>query len=749
MNDWMLATLLSLCWVGDVTAQIPDRQAPDPSTESNERVLTAAELVDLVRPSLATIRVEDRAGNERGMGTGFVVSSDGLLATNLHVIGEGRSFVVQMADGTNPKVLAVEASDHKLDLALIRIAVDPDNPLRPLALSDQEVRQGTPVIAMGNPWGLEKSVVSGVTSAIRRIGGRNLIQMAMPIEFGNSGSPVVDHHGKVVGIVNMKSATEQNIGFAIQSESLQLLIDKPNPVPIDGWSTIGAMNPERWTPLFGGRWREHGGRISVSGIGSGFGGRSICLAVRDVPAPTFEIAVTVKLDDEAGAAGLVFHSDGNQRHYAFYPTNGKLRLTSFEGPTVFSWRILADKPSQHYRPGDWNELRVRVEKNKLLCFVNGQLEIESSDTTFTKGQVGLAKFRQTEAEFRRFRVGEQLSKQLSADAFQQAAKAIDELPPFEELVDEQLKRLSNSAEANIAFLALRARQRKDQAESLKNEVQQLEKLLRDIDLQVVAKEFGEAVAAEEVDLLDGALLIARFAEPDLESQIYVSKVAQMAERIRDSLPADATEADRFAALNTFLFSTWGYHGSRFEYYDRANSFINRVIDDREGLPITLSVLYIEVGRRLGLKIEGVGLPGHFVVRYVPTEGEPQLVDVFDGGTLLTQEEAEMLILARGGPPLTREHMLAADGKEILARMLRNAYAIAHSEEDKEAQLKFLEGLLVLDPDSIQFRGLRAVVRRETGRRAAAIADLDRILESDVPQETLDEIRRIREFFQRR
>ena len=92
-----------------------------------------------------------------------------------------------------------------------------------------------------------------------------------------------------------------------------------------------------------------------------------------MPDRPYEVSVTVRLEDEAGAAGLVFASDGDQKHYGFYPSAGQLRLTRFDGPDVYSWTVLKQVPSPHYRLGDWNTLRVRCEKEKIFCFVNDQL----------------------------------------------------------------------------------------------------------------------------------------------------------------------------------------------------------------------------------------------------------------------------------------------------------------------------------------------------------------------------------------
>src|SRR5262249_37001522 len=151
------------------------------------------------------------------------------------------------------------------------------------------------------------------------------------IEPGNSGGPCLDRRGRVLGVVTMKSAVTENLGFAVEVNSLKPLLEKPNSVPIARWLTIGAIDPKEWTTLFGARWRQRAGRIEVSGAGDGFGGRSLLLWNGDVPEKPFEIGVMVKLNDEAGAAGLVFHADGGNKHYGFYPSAGKLRLSRFDG----------------------------------------------------------------------------------------------------------------------------------------------------------------------------------------------------------------------------------------------------------------------------------------------------------------------------------------------------------------------------------------------------------------------------------
>ncbi|MCG8650004.1 MAG: serine protease, partial [Pirellulales bacterium] len=156
---------------------------------AQENVTPLQKLIEQTRPSIATIRLTGRDGNELGIGTGFVIDSAGLVATNLHVIGEGRSFTVEMSSGRKLPVISVEASDRTRDLALIRVDVE-NTPLPALELAaDVATEQGTRVLAFGNPLGLRDSVVEGIVSAIREVEGRPMIQLAMPIEPGNSGGP--------------------------------------------------------------------------------------------------------------------------------------------------------------------------------------------------------------------------------------------------------------------------------------------------------------------------------------------------------------------------------------------------------------------------------------------------------------------------------------------------------------------------------------------------------------------------------
>ncbi len=734
------------CILGLVLALTSLLQAeqPEKSGDAKQPAPLAApsveKIVESSRPAVVVISQMGRDGKQQGIGTGFIISPDGQIATNMHVIGEARPIGVQFADGSQHKVTAVHASDRNLDLAIIKID---GHDLPHLQLGDSDkLKQGQPVVALGNPAGLKYSVVSGVVSAVREMDGRNMIQLAIPLEGGNSGGPLLDMDGRVNGILTMKSLITPNLGFAVTINHLKSLIDKPNPIPMSRWLTIGALDGKQWKPLFGADWQQRAGRILVSGRGDGFGGRSLCLYQGQLPELPYELAASVKLDDEAGAAGLVFHADGGQRHYGFYPSNGRLRLSRFDGSTVFNWKVLEEVESEYYRPGEWNLLKVRVEKDKIRCFVNDHPVIDSTDHALSGGSIGLAKFRETQAEFKRFRIAEKIESDVPPrEVVERTNHLIEELPAGNDLLPRELEPLTE--DAAVTSLALQQR-----ADQLEHRAAELRQLANDVHVQDVVRQLAETLKAKEgeIDLARAALLIATLDDAEVDVDGYLEEIDRMAADVRTGLPEDADEKARLAALDDYLFKQNGFHGSRTDYYHRANSYLNRVIDDREGLPITLSVLYMEIGRRIGLKIEGVGLPGHFVVCFVPADGDPQLIDVFEGGTAMSRDDAAKKVAEIRGQRLEDEHLQAATKKSMVVRMLHNLLGLAQSADDSERVLRYLDAIVAVEPDALQERAMRALVRRRTGRNRAALADLDWFIEQEPAGIDLDQVRRMRAQF---
>ncbi|NND97848.1 MAG: trypsin-like serine protease [Pirellulaceae bacterium] len=713
-----------------------DSQASDPPGESSGELRG---LIAKVRPSIATIRVEGRDGDALGIGTGFVVDSTGLIATNYHVINEGRKFTVELAD-KKLKVLAVEASDRVSDLVLIRVDTT-NGELPALEIADDSVaEQGTAVLAFGNPLGLQDSVVDGIVSAVREVQGREMIQLAMPIEQGNSGGPLVDRSGRVLGIINMKSALDENLSFAIPIRQLRPLREKPNPVSMQRWVRLTRINQQRWQPMMGATWQQRGGIISARGSGKGFGGRSLCLSTQPQPDSQFDVVVLVKLDDESGAAGIAFHSDGKHKHYGFYPSSGRLRLTCFKGPTVYSWQVLEEVESEHYLSEQWNRLRVRISDDEIQCFVNGHLVITSTDRQLTSGKIGLVKFRDTNPDFRGFEIGVDLqAKSLSQQATDWFAMLDQKRVDADRISADQLDELGKSGDLASGELVRRALELERSAQR----VRQLAEDVRRVPTLAALKQLFQSKDASPNRLLEATLLVARLDHPEIDVDYYEQRIDEMADEIRADLAKDATDADRREALDRYLFKENGFHGGRSEYYHPANSHLNRVIDDREGLPITLSILYMELGRRLDLTIEGVGLPGHFVVNHVTDQGDNQLIDVFDGGRSMSRNDASLAMLQYSGRTLRDEDLRAQSDEEIVTRVLSNLMGIATRSEDLEAMLRYIEAIVAINPEAVNFRMMRAQLRGMTNRNSRAVEDIEWLLQKDPPgidQGRLEEMR---------
>ena len=164
--------------------------AENSTGESTDNAFWVRDLAEKVGKSIVLITVAGRDGRQDGLGSGFVLDAEGLIATNLHVIGEARPITVRFRDGRTYPVVEVFASDQHFDLAIVRIDARQLTPL-PLVSATEPIPQGLPIVAFGNPMGFEHSIVSGVVSGNRDIDDRRMLQIAIPIEPGNSGGPVV------------------------------------------------------------------------------------------------------------------------------------------------------------------------------------------------------------------------------------------------------------------------------------------------------------------------------------------------------------------------------------------------------------------------------------------------------------------------------------------------------------------------------------------------------------------------------
>ena len=245
---------------------------------------------------------------------------------------------------------------------------------------------------------------------------------------------------------------------------------------------------------------------------------------------------------------------------------------------------------------------------------------------------------------------------------------------------------------------------------------------------------------EEIDLAEAVLLIAAEEYPHLDIQSYIDKLDHFGDLARERASGASDVRDLIEALNSTLFGTLGFHGCRDSYYDPRNSFLNQVIDRRTGLPITLSVVYMEVARRIDLAVLGVGLPYHFIVE-VPTVTEEIFIDPFNEGRLLTAAGCAELIaeMSHGREVLLPEHLKVVSKERILSRILLNLLGL-YKASDPHRALAAIDRLLLILPDYAPHVRLRGLLLASTGDHRQAIAELERCLALAPEAEDADEIR---------
>jgi regulator of sirC expression with transglutaminase-like and TPR domain len=231
-----------------------------------------------------------------------------------------------------------------------------------------------------------------------------------------------------------------------------------------------------------------------------------------------------------------------------------------------------------------------------------------------------------------------------------------------------------------------------------------------------------------IDLAAATLLIAKEEYPDLEVAEYLSRLADMAADVRRRAGAGQDPQRLIPELGDYLFRQLGFRGNSDHYYDPKNSFLNEVLDRRLGIPITLSTVYLDVGRRVGLNVHGVGMPGHFLVKCV-ARSEEIVIDPFGGGDIVGPSDCQRILdrLFEGKVRFDPTMLAAVGTRQILTRTLTNLKAIYFNDEEYDKALSIVDRLLILHPnDACEIRD-RGLLSCQLRRHGDAIADLARYL----------------------
>ncbi len=232
---------------------------------------------------------------------------------------------------------------------------------------------------------------------------------------------------------------------------------------------------------------------------------------------------------------------------------------------------------------------------------------------------------------------------------------------------------------------------------------------------------------EAINLAEAALWIACLEYPALDVAAYLDCIADMAEVLKKRLRPDISAADTIVMLNRYLFDELGFSGNTADYYDPRNSFLNEVLDRTRGIPITLAILYIEIGRRVGLPLHGVSFPGHFLVKCTLREGTIVL-DPYARGISLEVDglRARVKAVSNGAEPAkaaVAALLVPASNHEILMRVLRNLKHIYIHHKDWLKALAATDHMIMIAPAFAEEYRDRGMIYLELECFRAALFDL--------------------------
>ena len=234
---------------------------------------------------------------------------------------------------------------------------------------------------------------------------------------------------------------------------------------------------------------------------------------------------------------------------------------------------------------------------------------------------------------------------------------------------------------------------------------------------------------DRIDLVRAALLISRIEYPNLDESIYVNRLDELGERLRPRIGKSSGTREMLDAQNHLLFAEEGFRGNLENYYDPRNSFLNHVLDRKVGIPITLSLVYMEVGRRAGLQVHGINLPGHFIVALVH-ENDKIYMDPFNRGKILSEEECRQRVEVRPGEVggSERRSLDPVRPKAMLVRILRNLKGIYRQMNKELKKFQMIEWILALDPGATREHLERGSLYEAMGAFDLAVKDLEKYLE---------------------
>ena len=243
--------------------------------------------------------------------------------------------------------------------------------------------------------------------------------------------------------------------------------------------------------------------------------------------------------------------------------------------------------------------------------------------------------------------------------------------------------------------------------------------------------FAEIVSRDQFNLAEASFMLAQDIYPGIDIAAYLLQLDDIAAAIRKRIAGDAFAEQKVIALNYYLFNEMRFSGNVEDYYDPRNSYLNQVMERRIGIPISLSILYMEVGKRLGLNLKGISFPGHFLVKLAVKRGQ-LVLDPFIGGE--AQSEADLRarleqVLSSGKAEKLQldQYLEPATPRQIIARVLRNLKNIYMQTGKLEQALAVMQRMLLVMPESAEELRDRGLVYHQLECFRPALSDLQNYL----------------------
>ena len=233
--------------------------------------------------------------------------------------------------------------------------------------------------------------------------------------------------------------------------------------------------------------------------------------------------------------------------------------------------------------------------------------------------------------------------------------------------------------------------------------------------------FADLVSNEHFDLALASLMLAEDVQPDIDLPAHMAQIEAMAATLRLRLADDAFAEQKLAALNYYLFEELGYRGNVENYYDPRNAYLHEVLARRTGMPITLGILYIELGRRVGLNLQGVAFPGHFLVSLRLRQAK-LLLDPFAAGATQTLAALRQRLKLPADAKLDA-HLIEATPRHMLVRLLRNLKTMHLKADAPTLALAAMQRLLLLVPESAEALRDRGLLYAQLDCFRPALSDL--------------------------